>query len=87
MTDPAWRNKKLQALCDERHPILRRMRLGDELATDRALLRHIHREIDFYEMQEMRPAREHHRGNMRKAKAILRKLKMLTRRADGYVTP
>lgn len=83
MTDPKWRERKLRELCDERHPILSRQRSGHALPTDRALLQHIHREIDFYQMQEFEPAHARHVLQMRKMNGLMRRVKNLTARLDG----
>jgi len=83
-TDPLWRSLKLQELCDERHPILSRMRLGDALPNDEAILRHIRREIDYYQMQEARPAFAYGQNQMRKLRNLALRVK---RMADKIAPP
>ncbi len=74
-----WQRRKLQSLCDERHPILSRLRLPNPRPSDRRLLRHIERQIDWYELKEYRPAHEHHRAQMRKIAKLYQQTRRLAR--------
>lgn len=68
-----WQQEKVYALCGERHPILSRLRDGSERPGDRALLRHIERQIDWYHAKEYQPSRDYWQRQMRKIDAMLRK--------------
>lgn len=70
-----WQQEKVYALCGERHPILSRMRTGEERPTDRALLRHIERQIDWYELKEAKPGHDYMRAQIRKAGQVYRRLR------------
>jgi hypothetical protein len=102
LTDPTWREKKMCQLCDERHPILSRLRqlrpdvwgqsrvriasLTDEERRLRRLLAHIHRELDFYEMQIAKPGLDAMREKNRQLGLLLRRVRRLAARVAGPAT-
>ena len=93
VTDPTWREKKMRELCNERHPILSRLRqlrpdvwgqsrtriasLTEEERRLRRLLAHIHRELDFYEMQIAKPGLDAMREKSRQLGALARRVRRL----------
>lgn len=86
MTDPAWREKKLRELCNERHPILTRHFLGKPQPTDAALLKHIHRELDFYEMQLLKPSLDAMAAKAGRARRLARRIERFVERARRPAT-
>lgn len=74
MTDPAWRERKIRELIDDRHALLHHKWNGVETARHRRVRHHIERELDFYEMQEAEPGFAMMRERLRKTRNLLRRV-------------
>ena len=72
-----WQQEKVYALCGERHPILSRRRAGNARPGDARLLRHIEREIDWYQMKEAKPGLDAMRAKLRQVNRFKRRVERL----------
>lgn len=75
-----WQQQKAQSLADERHPILSRLRGEQERPGDRRLLRHIERQLDWYQLKEAKPGREIRRAETQRLEALVRKADRLLKK-------
>lgn len=82
-----WQQEKVYALCGERHPILERRFTGRERPTDRALLRHIERQIDWYELKEYKPSHDYWRAEMRRLGRLYARVRRTAKRCGLELAP
>lgn len=76
MTCPKWRARKKRELINDRQPLVMKQFAEFRVLTpaERTLLRHLDREIDYYQMQEMRPAFERMERVARERRAVARRI-------------
>ena len=82
--ESAWR-RKISELCRDRTPVIRRHFLNQELPGDKTLLRHLHRELNFYEMRLMAPDFARLEAELRRRRALGREIDALLKKAGKLV--
>jgi hypothetical protein len=58
------------------------MRDGSERPSDKRLLRHIERQIDWYQMKEYKPTHDYWRKRLRETNALVRRINRLVAMAS-----